>query len=56
MAGVIDVVIYASFLLSPLSGSLVFQLLLRSGLLTAGTTERKVPFYLSTAEYFSFKS
>ena len=50
------ITVYAGFLLSPLSGLLVFRLLLRSGLLTAGTTERKVPFYRSTAEGFSFKS
>ena len=56
MTGVIDLVIYASFLLTPLSGLIVFQLLLRSGLLTTGTTERKVLFFRRTAEYFSFNS
>lgn len=56
MTGVIDLLIYASFLFTPLSGLLVLQLLLRSGLLTAETTERKVPFFRRTAEYFSFKS
>lgn len=56
MAGMVDVLIYASFLFTPLSGLLVIQLLLRSGLFTAGTTERKVPLFSIKADYFVFKS
>lgn len=56
MTSVIDLLIYLSFLLTPLSGLLVFQLLLRSGVVTAGTTQQKIPFFGITAEYFTFKS
>lgn len=56
MAGVFDVLVYASFLLTPLVGFAVLQLLLSSGLFTAGTEERTVPFFSTTADYFTFKS
>lgn len=56
MAALITLLIYLSFIFTPLGGFVVLQLLLRAGWFTAGTTERKSPFLSATSEYFEFKS
>lgn len=51
-----DPVVYLSFLLTPLGGLFILQVLLRTGWFTEGTDERKVPVLPTTTEYFVFKS
>lgn len=56
MGLLLDALIYAGFLATPLAGFAVMQAPLRSGLFTAGTERRAVPLFLTTGEYFTYRS
>ncbi|ERG93911.1 hypothetical protein [Haloquadratum walsbyi] len=56
MTGRVTLLIYASFILTPLCGLAIVQLLLRSGLFTAETTEQQVAFFPASSTFLEFKS
>lgn len=56
MVSPLDIVVWLSFLLTPVGGVVGYHFLLRTGLFTDGTVTHSVLFFGQPAEYYTFTS